>query len=171
MVLKDSNSYRLDEQGGFLVVIALEASHCPTCQTQLLMRSTRERVCWEGDTDNEKRKLLIRRLYCERCDCIHHELPDCLVPYKRYSANVIVNIIEGQPPKTAPCPDGTVRRLKAWWDAVSPYFLNILLTLVSRFGVSYGNPPAFKETVRAVANSNSWVFAWQICTCSATRPG
>ena len=32
---------------------------------------------------------VIRRLYCEKCECIYHELPNCLVPYKRYSTDVI----------------------------------------------------------------------------------
>ena len=171
MVLKDKRSYRLDEQGGFLVVTALEASYCPTCQTLLTVRSARERVYWKGDTDCEKKILLIRRLYCEQCDCIHHELPDCVVPYKRYSADIIGNIANGQAFKDAPCPEGTARRLKAWWEAIKPYFMNILLTLIFRFGVSYGKPPAFRETVRAVANSNNWIFAWQVCTRSAMRPG
>ena len=164
-------SYRLDEQGGFLVVIALEASCCPLCQTPLLMRSTRERVYWEGDTEAEKNILIIRRLYCEKCGRIHHELPDCVVPYKRYSANVIENIANGQPAKNAPCPDSTVRRLRRWWTTVKPYFLHILVTLAAKFGVSFGGPPAFKESVRAAANSNNWIFAHQLCTCSEARPG
>ena len=171
MVLKPRESYRLDEQGGFLVVIALEASYCPICQAMLLMRTTRKRVCWEGETEADKVILLIRRLYCEECERIHHELPDCLVPYKRYSAEVIENIVSGQVTKEIPCPESTARRLRRWWEAVKPYFLGILLTLVARFGVSFGEPPTFKEIVRAVANSNNWVFAHQVCTRSESRPG
>ena len=171
MVLKPRESYRLDKQGGFLVVVALEASYCPVCQTILLMRATRKRVCWEGDTETDKAILVIRRLYCEACERIHHELPDCLVPYKRYSAEVIDNIVNGQTTKVIPCPDGTARRLRGWWQTVKPYFLGILMTLVAKFNVRFGEPPAFNEIVRAVANSNNWVFAHQVCTRSESRPG
>ena len=170
MVLKSKESYRLDEQqGGFFIVVALEASYCPTCQTILLMRATRERVCWKGDA--EKIILIIRRLYCETCNCIHHELPDKVVPFKRYSASVIEKIAHGQAIKDAPCSEGTARRLRCWWKSVKPYFLYILTTLIARYGVSFDKPPAFKETVRAVANSNNWIFAHQVCTRSESRPG
>ncbi|WP_307545897.1 DUF6431 domain-containing protein [Paenibacillus sp. V4I5] len=30
--------------------------------------------------------LVIRRLHCSQCLKIHHELPDCIVPYKRYES-------------------------------------------------------------------------------------
>jgi hypothetical protein len=124
--------------------------------------------------------LVIRRLYCETCKRIHHELPDCVVPYKRYSKEVIENIVYGQAAKDAPCPDETAgspcpaetaRRIRGWWAAVKGYFFQILLTLVEKYGARFGEPPAFKETVRAVANANCWIFAHQLCTRSAVRPG
>ena len=37
----------------------------------------------------------IRRLKCLHCNKIHHELPDFIVPYKRYSSDLISNVIEG----------------------------------------------------------------------------
>jgi hypothetical protein len=168
MVLKSKESYRLDEEGGIFIVIVLDTSHCPICQSVLTMRATRQRVCWKGEEDKEI--LLIRRLYCDKCKRIHHELPDCLVPYKRYSADAIENIVDGQAVEDAPCPESTVKRLRGWWSAVKQYFLHILLTLMEKFGVSFGSPPAFRETVRAVANSNNWIFAHQVCTRSASRP-
>jgi hypothetical protein len=123
--------------------------------------------------DDEKQILIIRRLYCKKCDRLHHELPDCIVPYKRCGADEIKNIISGKEAEKHPTKriggENTIRRIRGWWEAVKPYFLSILLTLVARFGVSYGNPPAFKETVRAVANSNNWVFAHQLCTRSEAR--
>jgi hypothetical protein len=149
----------------------LEISHCPTCQTILTVRGTRERKIRKRE--DEKQILIIRRLYCNKCDRLHHELPDCIVPYKRYGAEAIESIINGEEAAKLPaqriCGENTMRRIKGWWEAVKPYFLNVLLTLVARFGVSYGKPPAFRETVRAVANSNNWVFAHQLCTRSEVR--
>ena len=165
MIIKPENSYRLNETGGFFIVVALNESHCPICQAMLVMRATRERVWWLGN--EEMRILLIRRLYCEDCKRIHHEIPDCLVPYKRYGADVIENIVSGEVrAKDLPCPSSTVSRIRAWWKAVKSYFLQILVVLEARYKVSFGNPPAFREKVRAVANSNNWIFAHQVCTRS-----
>ncbi|MEI3613242.1 DUF6431 domain-containing protein [Pseudogracilibacillus sp. SO30301A] len=41
-----------------------------------------------------KAKLIIRRLYCERCHEIHHELPDVLVPYKRYGVGSMEQVLD-----------------------------------------------------------------------------
>ena len=168
MVLKVKDSYRLEEKGRFFHVYILDESHCPICQRLLMVRAIRKRVWWKGEDNEDKYVMLIRRLYCEDCRKIHHELPDCLVPYKRYGAEVIENTATALMP-TASCPPDTMRRIKAWWEAVKPYFLNILLILAEKNGVNFGRPPAFKETVRAVANSNHWIFPWQLCTCSASR--
>jgi len=161
------SKYRLEEQGGLFFVVTLEVSYCPICQGLVFTRGTRRRILYKSE--EHKLILVIRRLYCEKCKCIHHELPDCIVPYKRYSAEVIENIIES-PTEPAPCPSGTVRRILSWWAAVVPYFLCILQTLVQKLNVSFGKPPAFKEIVRAAASSSNWIFAHQLCTRSASRP-
>jgi len=157
-----------------------ETSYCPICRTLLLRRGTRQRIRYKSE--EEKEVLVIRRLYCEKCDRIHHELPDCLVPYKRYSADVIENIISNRVSiSQAPCPTDTVRRIRGWWNTVKVYFLHILQTLIEKFGISFSiqmdatngvqsqgsAPPALREIVRAVANSNNWIFAHQVCTRSA----
>lgn len=140
------------------------------CSEMLYRRGTRRRVWWQGEED--RKTLVIRRLYCEQCNKIHHELPDCLVPYKRYGAEIIENIVmDSLPLKDIPCPADTIRRIRGWWAFVHPYFLNILLTLMEKYGAAFGNPPAFRETVRAVTNANRWIFAHQLCTRSAMRPG
>ena len=133
-----------------------------------MVRGTRQRVLYKNDEDRQI--LVFRRLYCQECKRIHHELPDCIVPYKRYSADVIENIINNQT-EAAPCPDDTVRRIRGWWLAIIAYFLHILETLEIKFAMSFGKPPTFRETVRAAANSNNWIFARQVCTRSAARPG
>jgi hypothetical protein len=158
MILAQRNSYRLEERGGFFYVISNEARYCPVCHNLLYRSGTRQRV-WRVSED-EKRILIILRLYCESCDKTHRELPDCIVPYKRYGAQIIEDIVvSNEPDQNLPCPPGTVRRLRDWWDAVKVLFLNVLLTLTEIYHVEFGNPPAFCETVRAVANSNRWCFA------------
>lgn len=38
----------------------------------------------------------IRRLKCLICNKIHHELPDFMIPYKRYSSELISGFVEGK---------------------------------------------------------------------------
>ena len=121
--------------------------------------------------EEEKRILIIKRLYCKECGTYHHELPDCLVPYKRYGAEIIEHITDNRTYESVLMPSGTVRRIRKWREVVMPYFLNIIKSLIEKFGVRFGEPPAFRETVRAVVNSNNWIFARQVCTRSASRPG
>ena len=42
----------------------------------------------------EKRYLLVRRFWCQKCSHYHTELPDCAVPYKHYAAEVICGVLD-----------------------------------------------------------------------------
>jgi len=121
------------------------------------------------DTAGIKQKLKIRRLKCEKCERIHHELPDCIVPYKLHCAETIENVIEGKN-VDVPCERRTIRRVLAWWNIVLPYFLQILKSLSEKHGIRFGEPPAFVEIIRAAVNSNNWIFSNLICTRSAYAP-
>ena len=37
---------------------------------------------------------MIRRFRCQNCGTYHNELPDCLVPYKHYEAEVIAGVLD-----------------------------------------------------------------------------
>jgi len=113
-----------------------------------------------GRQRRAKKILIIRRLRCEDCKRIHHELPDCIVPYKRICAETIESITNGS--DEAPCENRFISRILAWWLAVKAYFLNILKALAQKHGAFYQEPPAFKEIIRAVVNSNNWFFAKSI---------
>ena len=112
---------------------------------------------------------MIRRLLCCGCGRIHHELPDCVVPYKRHRAEAIEEMIAD--PEDAPFETSTIRRITAWWRGVLPYFLNVLKSLAEKYRTSFQTPPAFREIIRAAANSNSWTFANRICTRSVWVSG
>jgi hypothetical protein len=92
------------------------------------------------------------------------------VPYKRYCAEAIEAVAAGHPEET-PCQERTARRIRAWWRAVLPYFLNVLKSLAEKYKILFHTPPAFREIIRAAANSNSWTFANLICTRSACLSG
>lgn len=68
---------------------------CPCCGSKLNYRDKRFRIrIKEG---GEKQYLKIRRLRCSNPNCLkyHNELPDCLVPYKHYEAEVISGVLDG----------------------------------------------------------------------------
>ncbi|MCL2034178.1 MAG: DUF6431 domain-containing protein [Oscillospiraceae bacterium] len=108
------------------------------------------------NTTGHKVSLMIRRLYCPKCKRLHHELPDCVVPYKRHCTETIETIIGGIR-DGLPCENRVIRRILAWWNKVQPYYLNIVKSLCEKYGIVLSAVPAFKEIVRAAANSNNWI--------------
>lgn len=68
-------------------------SYCPVCGEPLVYRDTCKRIMLlEG---RESRTYVIRRLQCHNCEKLHRELPDCLIPYKRYATEVISGVLDG----------------------------------------------------------------------------
>ena len=120
------------------------------------MRGTRDRVMIDGS--GEQIKLKIRRLRCGKCGRIHHELPDCVVPYKRHCAETIEKIIGGET-GTVPCSDGVIGRVRRWWGKVGQYFMAVLRSTEMKLGIAYGPAPSMREMLRASANTNNWVSA------------
>jgi len=132
----------------------------------LLMFGTRQRGLI--GSDGGKMILIIRRLYCPKCDRIHHELPDCIVPYKRHCAETLEQIVTNGAKAEVPVTDSrTLQRVLAWWLVMLPYFLGILNGLTAKHKMWFGDPPAFKTIIRAVVNTNHWKFAHSVTTRSA----
>ena len=58
----------------------------------LRYRDSRPRICKkEGGT---RERLMIRRFRCQNCHSYYNELPNCLVPYKHYEAEVIADVLD-----------------------------------------------------------------------------
>ena len=64
---------------------------CPKCGKRMMVSGSRRRKLKE--TDGSTCTFLIRRLYCKDCNRIHHELPDLMIPRKRYSAKAIRQVL------------------------------------------------------------------------------
>ena len=83
--------------------------------------------------DSEVVTLMIRRLRCDVCRRIHHELPDFIVPYKHYSTEVIEDILRGSGKTSgscSPCEDSTVRRTLRWFSLLLSYFEAAIRSLI-----------------------------------------
>lgn len=66
---------------------------CPRCGGALTHYNTAKRVikCKGG----EKIWIQINRLRCKKCHSIHRELPQNLLPFKHYDADIIEGVVEG----------------------------------------------------------------------------
>lgn len=77
----------------FLVKSSEKVPGCPCCGGQLKYRDSRSRI-WKHEGGNRDH-LVIRRFRCTECDRYHAELPDVLLPFKHYEAEVISGVLDG----------------------------------------------------------------------------
>lgn len=84
------------------------------------------------DEEGIKKILVIRRLLCDSCGKIHHELPDCLVPYKRYASQWIEAVITNQQMCFVAVDESTIQRWRRWFTDLKNYFLDSIIALNKR---------------------------------------
>lgn len=121
--------------------------------------------------------LIIRRLKCSSCRIIHHELPDILVPYKRYDSESIEAVITENELLTVAADDSTIIRWRKWFYIRAYHFLGCLISIATRYLIKnvgdiserpqsvlqrifhlVSNAPAWlARVVRTVVNSNNWL--------------
>lgn len=172
--------YSLEEKPNsniFFVRSEEEEEHaCPICGGILEKYGRRHRnqiLC-----DGTKRILSIRRLRCSICNKIHHELPDCLVPYKRYEQKAIEKVLSSQKNQKldVAVDECVILRWRAWFDSRINHFIGCLRAIDQRLnktaeGLRSCLPPSslqgiyslvgkssnwLARVVRSVVNSNNW---------------
>jgi len=104
----------------------------------------------------EKQTLIIRRMRCEDCRTIHHELPDIVIPYKRHCAETVEKIIIDDTDGLN-CEESTLQRIKVWWTSCFLYFESVMASLREKHGALFSRNPAPKEIIRAITNANLWI--------------
>lgn len=158
----------------------------PCCGEHLSIIGSRPRT--RRDETGEKSILIIRRMRCGGCRRIHHELPDCLVPYKRYASACIEQVVSESAPASVAADEATLYRWRIWIEAQVTYLLGCLASLEmqfqqdpvkplsdpsrpahQRFGHWVGNAAGWlARVVRPIANANLWVQT-RSAFLSATR--
>lgn len=74
-------------------MVSNNQSSCPKCGGQLKYYDSVKRIV--RTKRRATKKVIIRRLKCTGCGCLHRELPSFLLPYKQYETEVILGVIEG----------------------------------------------------------------------------
>lgn len=107
----------------------------------------------------------IRRLRCTNCRAIHHELPDLLVPYKRYEAECIENVLSNPSTHTVPADNSTLSRWHSWLQEFVDYWVGCLTSIMIR--TNQGNIPlnfssessgtALQRLGRLAGDANGWL--------------
>lgn len=133
------HDYELEPCGtsNLFYVRSREEGRCPCCREKMKVIGSRHRMVYRQDGTSIS--LVIRRLKCSSCRKIHHELPDLVVPYKRYEAAVIEEIIRMDRVRGSnqisdteeshinmeetaqfcyPCESSTARRIRKWFCEV-----------------------------------------------------
>ena len=142
------------DEEGTIYIISEEESVCSVCTGILVVIGSRKRGLINSAGDKET--LVIRRLRCQKCQKIHHELPDRIIPYKRHCAETFENVINGKV-EDACCDFVVEKRIRAWWTAMRLYFESVLASLRIKYGAAFPANPAPREIVRATANANLWI--------------
>ena len=149
---------------------------CPCCQGRLGVAGSRARVCTQGT--GESIKLIIRRMWCKHCHRIHHELPDTLVPCKRYDRDSIEKMVTESTPTVA-ADKSTLRRIRNWFFVWIVYALHALSAIEKRLQMPEGELSSLLQSslqqpghavggwmakaVRPIVNSNIWVQTRSAC--------
>lgn len=152
----------------------MEIVPCPCCTKPLKVIGSRKRKILSES--GESKILVIRRLRCTGCHKIHHELPDCILPYKRYESSCVEQVI-AVPDSAVAADDSTLYRWRTWFQNVSRYMLGCLVSILYRFqqesakdlsiplpsthptiGHYVGDAAGWlARAVRPIANLNLWV--------------
>ena len=121
----------LKRQSAVFFVRSMEQVLCPCCGGDLIVIGSRKRKYIKSSGENST--LIIRRLRCRQCKRIHHELPDILVPYKRYDSESIEVVVTGSSALSVAADESTLVRWRSWFQSHSTYFLGCLDSIAIRF--------------------------------------
>lgn len=108
----------------------------------------------------------LKVLYCPECCRSHRELTDCMIPYKRHSAETYARIYD-TPHNRLDCDadEKTIRTIRAWVTKFMAFAAVIQSVVRERYPLSF--PPTGRETalsklkyyVRLIVNTNFWSFS------------
>lgn len=130
---------------------------CPICSGSLSVRDSRKRTY--VNPNGTKQGLWIRRLVCGKCGKIHSELPDWIVPYRRYTQESIEPVIGGGDGPDGP--DGsTLKRWKSWFRGRGTYLVGCLQSITVRITGKPVETPKAMPILHRVWSLVGWEAGW-----------
>jgi len=158
--------FRVERNGNLLVVRGLELLPCPVCEGELFCRGTCRRKT--RSAYGETTLYQLRVLQCRHCGKTHRELPEPIVPHKRYDAEAIIQIRER--PEEVICEPNVRTRIMAWLAWFVEYANHIQqsqsLILSAPLPKHSGEitVAVLSRLVRIVANSQNWLHNRSVWT-------
>ena len=168
----------------FFIESEEEFTLCPNCGSELTYHSRVIRPA--TDATGEKKAYSIRVMRCctETCPSKYHrELPDAIVPYKRYCSEAIEEAIDpGSSGITVAADESTIRRWREWFQHSATQLMMALLSVAAAKGNNTGTSSLaigenasdtalssikaivgreekwLCETVRILVNTSRWAF-------------
>jgi hypothetical protein len=134
-----------------------EVVPCPCCGGSLSMIGSLYRKL--SQSRGEQRLLVIRRLRCQNCRKIHHELPDCVVPYKRYESACVENGVSSEPAEIVVAADhSTLCRWRSWFRSQTTHLLGCLASIAIRFGLDVAEGSSYLRKLHTIVSDVSSVM-------------
>lgn len=88
---------------------------------------------------------------------MHTELPDYIVPYKRYCAEIIEEVATTGHSRI-PEEQSTRQKIRKWYRRVLPHFRAVWQRLAKQYLVSPCITQNLKNMVKATVNSGFWIY-------------
>ncbi|WP_275591438.1 DUF6431 domain-containing protein [Neobacillus cucumis] len=135
----------------------------PCCGKSMSVIGTRDRKSKERS--GETKVYNIRRLKCDNCGRIHHELPDFLVPYKRYDSESIEMVLSNPSNHDIPADESTLFRWNEWFKSFLDYWVGCLISIMHQTKQenipldlrSVNSETALQRLGRLVGNASRWL--------------
>ena len=143
-------------------VRSAEQHICPVCEHDLFVIGSRERK--GRKPSGERITYIIRRLRCESCEKIHHELPNLFVPYKRYEAAGIESVLSHEQNSDVAADESTLYRWRLWFAKFSSYWMSCLSAIAASTVRTF---TICTPTDRTLCRSRQWL-AGETCPTSCS---
>ncbi|MCR5608721.1 MAG: DUF6431 domain-containing protein [Lachnospiraceae bacterium] len=159
------------ENSECLYVKSKEKIPCPYCMGTFKVVGSRKRKIIRQDSSITN--LIIRRLKCRKCQKISHELPDIVVPYKRYDVETIEKTLchntENEKKNIGCCPAETSTIYR--WEQFFAVIVNCLIRIGSLFKynsfrfinnikIKQNNETSLAKLIKKAVNENIWIKSY-----------
>lgn len=138
MIIAKDYSIEKSEKYKYPIVVSHNKPFCPCCGNEIIYFGKKLRKY--DDNSGKRKKIYINRCYCKKCNKIHHELIDILVPYKLKTSDVIEQCVDAKDPyEITSCDSSTVYRIKRWFRNIKQDLTNRLISCLKQY-------PAIEES-------------------------